>query len=85
MCPVAAESKNSNSSSKRKINKKINTNLESVVEENSNNKSQNLSTIFAQQITAGFIKFVLQLRCGTYWLRTEKIAIYLWEVDINIV
>ena len=57
----------------------------SVPNNNNNNKSQNKSTIFAQQITAGFIKFVLQLRCGTYWLRTEKIAIYLWEVDINIV
>ena len=33
MCPVAAESKNSNSSSKKKINKKINTNLETIVEE----------------------------------------------------
>ena len=28
MCPVAAESKNSNPSSKKKITKKINTNLE---------------------------------------------------------
>ena len=33
MCPVAAESKNSNPSSKKKINKKINTNLESEVDE----------------------------------------------------
>ena len=30
MCPVAAESKNSKPSSKKKINKKINTNLETV-------------------------------------------------------
>jgi len=41
MCPVAAESKNSKSSSK-KITKKINTNLETVVEEDSNKSSQNL-------------------------------------------
>ena len=42
MCPVAAESKNSKSSSKKKINKKINTNFEAVVEEDSNKISQNL-------------------------------------------
>ena len=34
MCPVAAESKNSKPSSKKKINKKINTNSETIVEEN---------------------------------------------------
>jgi len=33
MCPVAAESKNSKPSSKKKLNKKINTNLGTVVEE----------------------------------------------------
>jgi len=36
MCPVAAESKNSKSSSQKKINKKINTNLGTVVEEDIN-------------------------------------------------
>ena len=36
MCPVAAESKNSKPSSKKKINKKINTNLGTVVEEDLN-------------------------------------------------
>ena len=41
MCPVAAESKNSKPSSKKKINKKI-TNLETVVEEESNINSQSL-------------------------------------------
>ena len=40
MCPVAAESKNSKPSSKKKINKKINPNSETVVEED--NKNQNL-------------------------------------------
>ena len=44
MCPVAAESKNSKPSSKKKINKKINTNSEAVVEEVSNKNSQNLQT-----------------------------------------
>ena len=44
MCPVAAESKNSKPSSKKKINKKINTNFEAVVEEDSNKNSQNLHT-----------------------------------------
>ena len=44
MCPVAAESKNYKPSSKKKINKKINTNLETVVEEDSNKNSQNLKT-----------------------------------------
>ena len=43
MCPVAAESKNSKPSSKKKINKKINTNLETVVEENNVN-TQSLET-----------------------------------------
>ena len=43
MCPVAAESKNSKPSSKKKINKKINTNLEPVVEKDSN-KNQTLQT-----------------------------------------
>ena len=33
MCPVAAESKNSNVRSKKKVNKKINTNLDLFVEE----------------------------------------------------
>ena len=42
MCPVAAESKNSKPSSKKKINKKINTNFETVVEEEHNSNSQNL-------------------------------------------
>ena len=32
MCPVAAESKDSKPSSKKKINKKINANLEKLVE-----------------------------------------------------
>ena len=40
MCPVAAESKNSKPSSKKKINKKVNTNLNKVVEEDSNDNSQ---------------------------------------------
>jgi len=44
MCPVAAESKNSKPSSKKRINKKINTNLETVVEEDSNKNNQNLQT-----------------------------------------
>ena len=44
MCPVAAESKNSKPSSKKKINKKINTNLETVVGEESNINSQSLQT-----------------------------------------
>ena len=44
MCPVAAESKNSKPSSKKKINKKINPNLETVVEGDSNENSQNLQT-----------------------------------------
>ena len=44
MCPVTAESKNSKPSSTKKINKKINTNLESVVEEDSNKNSQNSQT-----------------------------------------
>ena len=42
MCPVAAESKDSKPSSKKKINKKINTNPGIVVEEDSNKNSQNL-------------------------------------------
>ena len=44
MCPVAAESKNSKPSSKKKINKKVNTNLNKVVEEDSNHNSQILTT-----------------------------------------
>jgi len=44
MCPVAAESKNSKSSSKKKITKKINTNLEAVVEEDINKNGQSLET-----------------------------------------
>ena len=44
MCPVAAESKNSKPSSKKKINKKINPNLETVVEEENNIDSQSLQT-----------------------------------------
>ena len=42
MCPVAADSKNSKPSSKKKINKKINSNLETVVEEERNINNQNL-------------------------------------------
>ena len=42
MCPVAAESKNSKPSSKKKLNKKINTNLETVVEGDSNKNNQTL-------------------------------------------
>ena len=42
MCPVAAESKNSNPSSQKKINKKINTNLGTVVEEDINKNGQSL-------------------------------------------
>ena len=41
MCPVAAESKNSKPSSKKKINKKINTNFETIVEEDSKKNIQN--------------------------------------------
>ena len=44
MCPVAAESKNSKPSSKKKINKKINSNLQTVVEEENNINSQSLQT-----------------------------------------
>ena len=44
MCPVAAESKNSNPSSKKKINKKINTMQETAVEEASNINSHSLQT-----------------------------------------
>ena len=44
MCPVAAESKGSKSSTKKKINKKITTNLETAVDEDSNKNSQNLQT-----------------------------------------
>ena len=44
MCPVAAESKNSKSSSKKKINKKSNTSLEAAVEEDTNNISQTLNS-----------------------------------------
>jgi len=44
MCPVAAESKNSKPSSKKKIYKKINTNLETVVEEDGIKNSHNLQT-----------------------------------------
>ena len=44
MCPVAAESKNSKPSSGKKINKKINTNLETVIEEESNNKNLQTSS-----------------------------------------
>ena len=40
MCPVAAESKNSKPSSKKKLNKKINTNLGTVVEEDIKKNSQ---------------------------------------------
>ena len=43
MCPVAAESKNSKPSSKKKINKKINADLETVVED-SNKNNQTLQT-----------------------------------------
>ena len=43
MCPVA-ESKNYKPSSKKTINKKINTNLETVVEEDRNKNSQNLQS-----------------------------------------
>ena len=44
MCPVAAESKNSKPSSKKKINKKINANLGTVVEEDINKNGQSLDT-----------------------------------------
>jgi RNA polymerase primary sigma factor len=44
MCPVAAESKNSKPSSKKNINKKINTNLGTVVEEDVKKNSQSLGT-----------------------------------------
>jgi len=44
MWPVAAESKNSKPSSKKKINKKMNTNLETVVEEDNNKNNQTLQT-----------------------------------------
>ena len=44
MSPVAAESKNSKPSSKKQINKKINTSLETVVEKDSNNNSQTLNS-----------------------------------------
>ena len=44
MCPVAAESKNSKPSSKKKINKKINSSLETVVEGDSKKNIQNLQT-----------------------------------------
>ena len=44
MCPVAAESKNSKPSSNKKINKKINNNLGTVVEEENNINSQSLQT-----------------------------------------
>ena len=42
MCPVTAESKNSKPSSKKKINKKINTNLGTVVQEDINKNGQSL-------------------------------------------
>ena len=44
MCPVAAESKNSKPSSKKKLNKKTNTNLGTVVEEDINKNGQILET-----------------------------------------
>ena len=42
MCPVAAESKSSNPSSKKKINKKISTNLDAVVERDENIQTQKI-------------------------------------------
>ena len=42
MCPVAAESKNSKSSSKKKINKKVNPNLDSINQEENKFNSQNI-------------------------------------------
>ena len=42
MSPVAAESKNSKPSSKKKINKKINTSLDNVVSEENNIQSPNI-------------------------------------------
>ena len=42
MCPVAAESKNSKPSSKKRINKKINSNLETIVEEDNNFHNQSI-------------------------------------------
>ena len=44
MCPVAAESKNFEPSSKKKINKKISTNSGTVVEEDINKNVQSLET-----------------------------------------
>ena len=44
MCPVAAESKNSKPSSKKKINKKINTNSRTLVEEDINKNGQIIET-----------------------------------------
>ena len=44
MWPVAAESKKSKPSSKKKINKKINTNFGTVVEEDTNKNGQSLET-----------------------------------------
>ena len=43
MCPVAAKSKNSNPSSKKKINKKINSNLEKYQEDEKIIKSRSYS------------------------------------------
>ena len=44
MSPVAAESKNSKPSTKKKINKKINNSLAAAVEEDTNNISQTLNS-----------------------------------------
>ena len=45
MCPVAAKSKNSKPSSKKNINKKINNNLNTLVEEEKNNNSQTIEVV----------------------------------------
>ena len=59
MCPVAAESKNSKPSSKKKINKKINSNLETVVEEDGIKNSQNLQT--SSELNASSIEKIMNL------------------------
>ena len=45
MCPVATESKNSNPISKKKINKKINTNVDTVVQEENNLHAHNVEEV----------------------------------------
>ena len=97
MCPVAAESKNSKPSSKKKINKKINSNLETIVEEDNSFNNQSIED--SSDVNPNTLenndeytdsdeeeKGLTNIKLGPKGIYTEdSIRVYLQEIGLSLI